>query len=69
MKAPEDIAYYVSRLDRSELLSEISNFQGRFPLDFTSDFLGRQSDEKLRHILFVVNCQQAREPGRAAASD
>lgn len=41
----------VSQLDRKQLISQIMHFDGRFPLDFTHQYLCSLSSDKLRHIL------------------
>ena len=44
----------ISGLDRSELKKRIKNFNGRFKLDFTEDYLNKLSVERLRHILLAA---------------
>jgi hypothetical protein len=44
----------VAALGRDELKKRIRNFQGRFKLDFTEDYLNKISVERLRHILLAA---------------
>jgi hypothetical protein len=44
----------VASLGREELKRRIRNFQGRFKLDFTEDYLNKISVERLRHILLAA---------------
>lgn len=50
----------IATLGRNELTRRIRNFRGRFKLDFTEDYLGRLSVDRLRHILLaaVMNAGQ-----------
>ena len=46
-------------LGKEELVWKILHFDGRFPFDFTSDYLSGLSINKLRHILYaanIINC-------------
>jgi hypothetical protein len=47
-------AVELEQLDRSELINALMNFEGRARLDFTEEFLQRQSDGHLRHILLAA---------------
>ena len=44
----------IAALGRNELKRRIKNFQGRFKLDFTEDYLNRLSVDRLRHILLAA---------------
>ncbi len=44
----------ISSLGREELKRRIRNYQGRFKLDFTEDYLDKISVERLRHILLAA---------------
>jgi len=44
----------VAALGRDELKRRIRNFQGRFKLDFTEDYLNKISVDRLRHILLAA---------------
>ena len=50
----EKTATSVASLDRTELTRQIKNFRGRFKLDFTEDYLGKLSVDRLRHILLAA---------------
>ena len=41
----------IAEMSRRDLIREIRTFHCRFPMDFTPDYLGRQSVDQLRHIL------------------
>ena len=53
-------AYYdkqattIATLKKNELKKRIKNFQGRFKLDFTDEYLNKLSDDRLRHILLAA---------------
>lgn len=53
----EDLMTLVASLDRDALVDQFNNYRGRFPVDFTEEFLTRTSVDKLRHI-FVAMCLQ-----------
>ena len=53
----EDLMTLVASLDRPALTHQFQNYRGKFPVDFTEDFLARTSLDKLRHI-FVAMCMQ-----------
>ena len=44
----------IASLGRNELKRRIINFQGRFKLDFTEDYLSKLSVDRLRHILLAA---------------
>jgi hypothetical protein len=44
----------IAALSRGELKRRIKNFQGRFKLDFTDEYLNNLSVDKLRHILLAA---------------
>lgn len=48
----------VAQMSREQIQEEILNFQGRFKLDFSPEFLQAQSLERLRHILLAAKLQQ-----------
>lgn len=52
-----DLAIAVGNMDRCRVIHEIEHFQGRFPLDFTSDHLENLTAEQLRHILLAAKMQ------------
>jgi hypothetical protein len=53
----EDLMTLVASMDRASLVEQFHCYRGRFPVDFTEDFLNRTSLDKLRHI-FVAMCMQ-----------
>lgn len=53
----EELICLVSALDRDALVRQFHNYQSKFPLDFTPDFLNQQPIDRLRHI-FVALCLQ-----------
>lgn len=44
----------IATLGRNELTRRIKNFQGRFKLDFTEEYLNKLSVDRLRHILLAA---------------
>ena len=50
----------IASLGRGELVRRISGFKGRFKLDFTPEFLTKQSVDRLRHILLAAVLNQKR---------
>ncbi len=50
----EHTAASIADLSRAELKRRITNFRGRFKLDFTEDYLNRLSVDRLRHILLAA---------------
>ena len=53
----DDVATTVATMSREEVQREIMHFTGRFKLDFTPEFLKRQTLEHLRHILLAAKLQ------------
>lgn len=56
----EELITLVSSLDKPTLLRQFREYPATFPIDFTKDFLERQSLERLRH-LFVAVCLQSQQ--------
>jgi hypothetical protein len=50
----EQTATSIASLGRDELKRRITNFRGRFRLDFTEDYLNNLSVDRLRHILLAA---------------
>jgi len=50
----DQTASSIVSLGRGELVRRISTFKGRFKLDFTPEFLSKQSVDRLRHILLAA---------------
>ena len=50
----EQTATSLAALGRGELEKRIKNFNGRFRLDFTEDYLNNLSVDRLRHILLAA---------------
>ena len=50
----EQTATSIASLGRTELQKRIRNFRGRFKLDFSEDYLGNLSVDRLRHILLAA---------------
>ena len=50
----EQTATSLAALGRDELEKQIKNFNGRFRLDFTEDYLNNISVDRLRHILLAA---------------
>jgi len=54
----EKITGTIARMNRDDLTKEILQFDGRFKLDFSENYLSQLSLEKLRHILLAAKLQQ-----------
>ena len=50
----EQTATSIASLDRDELKRRIRNFEGRFKLDFTDNYLDNIGVDRLRHILLAA---------------
>lgn len=53
----EELIRIVSAMDRSAIVDGFLNHRGRFPVDFTPEFLGNLPMDRLRHV-FVAYCLQ-----------
>jgi hypothetical protein len=53
----DEFTHIIGAMDRFSLIERMMHFRGRFPLDFTEDFLRRQTEDRLRHI-FLALCLQ-----------
>jgi hypothetical protein len=47
-------AQEIANLTREAVIERLLRFKGRVRLDFTPEFLGRQSTEHLKHILLAA---------------
>lgn len=50
----EQAATSIASLGRDELKRRIRNFEGRFKLDFTDNYLDNLGIDRLRHILLAA---------------
>jgi hypothetical protein len=50
----EQTAVSIASLGRDELKRRIRNFEGRFKLDFTDNYLDNLGVDRLRHILLAA---------------
>jgi len=50
----ERLASSISSLGRSEVEKRLKNFKGSFRLDFTDEYLGSLTIDRLRHMLFAA---------------
>ncbi|TFG50110.1 MAG: hypothetical protein E4H40_01850 [Candidatus Brocadiia bacterium] len=50
----EHTATSIASLNRLEIERRLTNFKGRFKLDFTPEYLNKLSLDKLRHILLAA---------------
>jgi hypothetical protein len=50
----EQAAVSIASLGRDELKRRIRNFEGRFKLDFTDNYLDNLDVDRLRHILLAA---------------
>ena len=58
----EELISLVTALDRSSLVDQFRNYRATFPVDFTREFLERQSLDRLRHLFLALCLQQQRLP-------
>lgn len=58
----EELICLVSAMDRQGLIEQFRRYPGRFPVDFTEDFLTTTPLERLRHILVALCLQHDRMP-------
>jgi len=57
----------VSSMDRDDLCASLLSFTGRFPVDFTAEYLQELSLDRLRHILVAACLQAGQLPESAVA--
>jgi hypothetical protein len=62
----EDLVCLISSLDRGALMEQFHTYPARFPIDFTDQFLGTQSLERLRHIFLAMCITNQKMPGAPA---
>jgi hypothetical protein len=55
-----EIAVHIAGMNRQAIMFELMNFQSRFKLDFTENYLAALSVERLRHILLAAQLQHYR---------
>lgn len=58
----DELVCLVSVMDRENLVQQFQNYQGRFPVDFTPEFLANTPVERLRHIFLALCLQNQRFP-------
>jgi hypothetical protein len=56
----EELLCLVSALSREALVEQFRNYQAKFPLDFSEEFLRDAPLERLQHI-FVAVCLQSQQ--------
>lgn len=59
MESVEQLLLRIQSMDRAALSQALLEFECRFPMDFSREFLDKCSVEKLRHILLAA-CLYAR---------
>ncbi len=62
----DELVCLVSAMDRENLVAQFQNYQGRFPVDFTPEFLNNTPLERLRHIFLALCLQNQRFPNKDA---
>ena len=65
MLASDEVEGLICQLatwDRTTLTDRFLNFDSRFPLDITPQFLSQMSDEHLRHVFLAVCLQNQKLP-------
>ncbi len=63
----EEIICAVAAMNRQELIRQFNRWQGRFPVDFTPDFLNKTPVERLQHIFVALCLQNQHIPQSASA--
>jgi hypothetical protein len=58
----EQLMTLAASLDREALIRQFRQYGGRFPIDFTAEFLQNEPLEHLRHIFVAVCLQNSRMP-------
>ncbi len=56
----DELACQIATMNRRRITQELLNFQGRFKMDFTPQYLESLSEDRLRHILLAAKLQQLR---------
>lgn len=54
----ENLTRTIAGMDRATVIRALLNFDGRMKLDFTPEYLEKQSTERLQHILFAARCHE-----------
>jgi len=57
----DDITCKIAGMNRNQVQREIRTFSGRFTLDFSPEYLKKQSLERLRHILLAAKLQHVKQ--------
>lgn len=60
----DELICLVAVMDRENLVAQFQNYQGRFPVDFTPEFLANTPIERLRHIFLALCLQNQRFPDK-----
>ena len=60
----DELVCLVAVMDREHLVAQFQNYQGRFPVDFTPEFLANTPVERLRHIFLALCLQNQRFPDK-----
>lgn len=58
----EEYVNIVGSMKRPVLIDRMIHFRSRFPVDFTPDFLHKQTDDRLRHIFLAMCLQDGKLP-------
>jgi hypothetical protein len=58
----EELTRQLLTMSRPELVHTLKTFSAPFPVDFTDAFLAKQTDDKLRHVLFALCVHCGRLP-------
>lgn len=58
----EELVQIIGALSRSTLLEQFHTYRASFPVDFTREYLERQSTEQLRHLFLAMCLQSQRMP-------
>ncbi len=65
----DELICQVTGWDRQTLTAQFLNFESKFPVDFTSEYLSSLSVDRLRHLFLAMCLQNQRMPeGMTAAA-
>lgn len=58
----DELICVLATWDRETLTHQFLNFDSKFPLDITPQFLSQMSDDRLRHVFLAVCLQNQKLP-------
>ena len=64
----EELVSIIGAMDRQSLLMQFQTFRASFPVDFTREYLEKQTTEQLRHLFLAMCLQSQRMPAMQDAA-